>query len=211
MRLEGKTVLVTGAARGIGAAIASACLREGAIVWSTDLWSLPAGELLPDPPADGPPLYRRRLDVRLEAQWEAVIGEVLSVCGRLDVVVNNAGITGFEAGLVPHDPENASLADWRAVHETNLDGGVSRLQARHPRHAPEPRRLDHQHILPLRSGRHTRGRGLCVLEGGDPQSYANGGTLLRRAGPRYPLQFHPSGRHSDADVGSRCWAMGRTG
>jgi NAD(P)-dependent dehydrogenase (short-subunit alcohol dehydrogenase family) len=150
MRLEGKTVLVTGAARGIGAAIASACLREGAIVWSTDLWSLPAGELLPDPPADGPPLYRRRLDVRLEAQWEAVIGEVLSVCGRLDVVVNNAGITGFEAGLVPHDPENASLADWRAVHETNLDGVF--LGCKHAIRAMRPNRAGSIINISSRSG-----------------------------------------------------------
>jgi len=37
-------------------------------------------------------------------------------------VVNNAGITGFEEAMRPHDPEHASLADWRAVHEVNLDG-----------------------------------------------------------------------------------------
>lgn len=38
-----------------------------------------------------------------------------------DVVVNNAGITGFEDGAVPHDPEHASLEAWRAVHLVNLD------------------------------------------------------------------------------------------
>jgi NAD(P)-dependent dehydrogenase (short-subunit alcohol dehydrogenase family) len=38
------------------------------------------------------------------------------------VVVNNAGIAGFESGFVAHDPEHASLDDWRAVHRTNLDG-----------------------------------------------------------------------------------------
>ncbi len=38
------------------------------------------------------------------------------------MVVNNAGITGFEEGIVPHDPEHASLADWHQVHRTNLDG-----------------------------------------------------------------------------------------
>src|SRR6056297_2678321 len=39
-----------------------------------------------------------------------------------DVLVNNAGITGFEETMRPHDPEHASLADWRAVHAVNLDG-----------------------------------------------------------------------------------------
>ncbi len=38
------------------------------------------------------------------------------------MVVNNAGITGFEDGFVAHDPETAALADWRAVHAVNLDG-----------------------------------------------------------------------------------------
>ena len=42
--------------------------------------------------------------------------------GALDVVVNNAGVTGFEAAARPHDPEHATLADWRAVHAINLDG-----------------------------------------------------------------------------------------
>ena len=40
----------------------------------------------------------------------------------MEVVVNNAGVTGFEEGIVPHDPENAALEDWRAVHRVNLDG-----------------------------------------------------------------------------------------
>lgn len=38
------------------------------------------------------------------------------------MLVNNAGITGFESGVAAHDPEHADLVDWRAVHATNLDG-----------------------------------------------------------------------------------------
>jgi NAD(P)-dependent dehydrogenase (short-subunit alcohol dehydrogenase family) len=58
------------------------------------------------------------LDVREEADWHALAGEVPAI----DVLVNNAGVTGFEQGAVAHDPEHASLADWRAVHAVNLDG-----------------------------------------------------------------------------------------
>ena len=58
------------------------------------------------------------LDVREEADWAALV----AVVPIMDVLVNNAGITGFEHGAVAHDPEHASLADWRAVHATNLDG-----------------------------------------------------------------------------------------
>ena len=59
-----------------------------------------------------------RLDVSSERDWE-MLARICPVC---DVLVNNAGITGFEEGLRPHDPENASLEDWRAVHAVNLDG-----------------------------------------------------------------------------------------
>ena len=40
----------------------------------------------------------------------------------MNIVVNNAGITGFEDGNFVYDPENASLDDWHKVHRTNLDG-----------------------------------------------------------------------------------------
>lgn len=118
-RLKGKVAVVTGAARGIGAAVARAFVAEGATTLLTDL----AG-------SDGAALAMSLgvladfgvLDVRLEDDWAATMRLVLERHGRLDVLVNNAGITGFEDGPVAQDPENASLADWRAVHATNLDG-----------------------------------------------------------------------------------------
>ncbi|HNJ48042.1 MAG TPA: SDR family oxidoreductase [Novosphingobium sp.] len=112
-RLMGKTCVVTGAARGIGRAICETFVREGAEVILTDI-DRTAGEAAATALGCG----FMALDVREEADWAALARHV-PVC---DVVVNNAGITGFENSPGPHDPENASLADWRAVHATNLDG-----------------------------------------------------------------------------------------
>lgn len=115
-RLEGKTALVSGAGRGIGAAIAEAFVREGATVWVTDLDPVAAADL-----ATRLGARSARLDVREEADWIQVMASLLDAHGRLDVLVNNAGISGLEQGA-RHDPEHASLADWRAVMAVNLDG-----------------------------------------------------------------------------------------
>jgi NAD(P)-dependent dehydrogenase (short-subunit alcohol dehydrogenase family) len=118
-RLAGKTALVTGAAQGIGLAIARAFVEAGARVLLTDINDVRgqrAAEVL------GAQAGYRRLDVREEEDWNQVVQDWISEAARLDVLVNNAGITGFEAGLAAHDPEHAELASWRAVHATNLDG-----------------------------------------------------------------------------------------
>ena len=126
-RLEGKVALITGAARGIGAGIARAFAAEGALVWITDVDDA-AGQALADTLVGASAGSRagraeyHHLDVREEAKWQAAIDALLTAHGHLDVLVNNAGISGFEHGPVPHDPEHASLEDWRAVHRLNLDG-----------------------------------------------------------------------------------------
>ncbi|MDP9087418.1 MAG: glucose 1-dehydrogenase [Pseudomonadota bacterium] len=118
-RLNGKIALVTGAARGIGEAIVRSFVREGAHVHLTDIECTAVERLAAEL---GTPATFARLDVREEADWSRVTSSVVESFGHLDVVVNNAAITGFETGLVAHDPENSSLEDWRAVHRTNLDG-----------------------------------------------------------------------------------------
>lgn len=119
LRLIDKIALVTGAAQGIGEAIARAFVTEGATVFLTDIKDA-AGEELAE--ALGPQARYHRLDVRREGDWETVVNAVLEAHARLDILVNNAGITGFETGQAAHDPEHATLEDWRRVHETNLDG-----------------------------------------------------------------------------------------
>lgn len=117
-RLEGKVALVTGGARGIGAAIARAFAAEGARVWVTDIDD-GAGEALVSELGDG---HRyAHLDVAREEDW-SVVDSLVAEEGRLDILVNNAGITGLEDGPARHDPEHASLEEWHRVHRVNLDG-----------------------------------------------------------------------------------------
>lgn len=112
-RLTNKSCVVTGAARGIGRAIAERFIAEGADVILTDIDG-DAGQAA----ADAIGARFEPLDVREEAHW----ARLATIAPVIDVLVNNAGITGFEDGPVPHDPEHASLSDWRAVHAVNLDG-----------------------------------------------------------------------------------------
>jgi len=112
-RLQNKTALITGAAQGIGAAIAKAFVEEGAQVTLTDIDD-DVGQAY----ADQIGAAYRRLDVSSEADWV----NALTVLPKLDILVNNAGITGFESGELIQDPENVSMDAWRAVHSVNLDG-----------------------------------------------------------------------------------------
>ena len=118
-RLQGKVALITGAASGIGEGIARAFAAEGAVVFVSDIRDA-EGTAVADSLKSS--AHYVHLDVREESQWQAVVQSILGSEGKLDIVVNNAGITGFEGTPVSHDPEHASLDDWRAVIVTNLDG-----------------------------------------------------------------------------------------
>lgn len=125
--LHGKVALVTGAGRGIGLATARAMHAQGATVFLSDLSTEAVGRAAR---TLGDRAFALTLDVRDEVAWSRACDAVIAQAGRLDVLVNNAGITGFDApdGTSPatppaaHDPEHASLADWHAVLATNLDG-----------------------------------------------------------------------------------------
>lgn len=134
--------LVTGAARGIGLAIARAMAAEGAWVVLTDvrdeLGTSAAREI-------GSGARYLRLDVRREDDWARVMGEVSRGPGPLSVLCNNAGITGLEppdAALPdqpppgPHEPERVSLEAWRGVMATNVEGAL--LGCRHAMAAMSP-------------------------------------------------------------------------
>ena len=111
--LDHKRALVTGGARGIGAAIARAFAAEGARVIIADIDEAGGGALAAAIDAEFV-----ALDVADEVGWQ----NFALAHPAIDIVVNNAGITGFEDSAGPHDPEQASLAEWHKVHRVNLDG-----------------------------------------------------------------------------------------
>lgn len=115
-RLKDKVALVTGGAQGIGKAIVRSFAAEGARVIIADI-DPREGEALA---AELSGAVFRRLDVADEAQWIAVLDSVVADFGRLDVLVNNAGITG--RADAKNDPEHTTLEDWRRVMRVNTDG-----------------------------------------------------------------------------------------
>ncbi len=92
-RLEGKVCLITGAGQGIGEATALKFAREGAIVIACDLKREQVEAVAKACQASGAKAEGQVMDVTNRAQVEAVVAQVIATHGRLDVLVNNAGIT----------------------------------------------------------------------------------------------------------------------
>ena len=118
-RLNGKIALVTGAARGIGQAIAEMFASQGAIVIVSDINGSDGKKVAENIGSDTEYLH---LDVGLESDWQKIAKYIATKYEKLDILVNNAGITGFFETQGPHDPENLDLDSWHKVHQTNLDG-----------------------------------------------------------------------------------------
>lgn len=118
-RLEGKIALITGAAQGIGKATAIILAREGAQVIVSDINDLEGNKVAKE---IGNGTRYIHLDVQEENQWKDAMKAILELYGKLNILVNNAGVTGFQEGFGSQDPENASLSSWRKVHAVNSDG-----------------------------------------------------------------------------------------
>ncbi|WP_161890601.1 3-oxoacyl-[acyl-carrier-protein] reductase [Pontibacter russatus] len=113
--LEGKVALVTGASKGIGRAIAQKFVEAGAQVAFTYLSSVEKGQQLEQElSAGGGKAKGYRSDAANTAQAEQLVEDVVKEFGRLDIVVNNAGIT--RDGLLMRMNEE----QWDAVINTNL-------------------------------------------------------------------------------------------
>ena len=94
MRLEGKVAIVTGAASGMGAATARRFGREGAKVVVADMLENEGRAVAQEIVRANGAAEFMRLDVADEANWNAVVDATIAKYGKLDVLVNNAGISG---------------------------------------------------------------------------------------------------------------------
>ena len=119
-RVEGKVCVVTGGARGLGLAAVEALLAEGGKVLLTDI-DKAEGETQAQ--RLGANAMFRVQDATQQDQWNETLDAVIAKWGRLDVVVNNAGI-----GLIG-DVEKASLKDWQRTLDINLTGVFLGTQA----------------------------------------------------------------------------------
>jgi 3-oxoacyl-[acyl-carrier protein] reductase len=116
-RLEGQAVLVTGGSRGIGRSCVELVAAEGARVAFTYRANAAAAEdTLGVVKGSGAECLAIKADGTDLAQVEAAVEAVLEAYGRIDVLVNNAGIIRDQL-LLAMEPD-----EWKAVLETNLDG-----------------------------------------------------------------------------------------
>ena len=116
MRLKGKAALVTGGARGIGAAIARLFAQEGAKVSIGDVLEAQGYKRAEDLRRLGRTVTFHPLDVTKEEAWQRAVETTVNEFGGLDILVNNAGI-GTRTGL-----EEVSREEWERTMDVNAKG-----------------------------------------------------------------------------------------
>lgn len=116
MRLEGKVAIITGGARGQGAAEARMFAREGAKVVFGDILDDDGKKVEAEINEAGGEATYVTLDVTDEDSWSAAIQTAVSSYGKVDILVNNAGIVSWNAG------DDATVEEWDSVMDVNAKG-----------------------------------------------------------------------------------------
>jgi cyclopentanol dehydrogenase len=116
MRLAGKVALISGGARGMGAAEARLFAREGARVVVADVLEAEGQAVAAEVNADGGQSVFARLDVTSESDWGQAIALAVSRFGALNVLINNAGIGGSSR------VEDTTAEAWDRVMDVNAKG-----------------------------------------------------------------------------------------
>ncbi|HZT47458.1 MAG TPA: glucose 1-dehydrogenase [Hyphomicrobiaceae bacterium] len=115
MRLQDKVAIVTGAASGMGAATARLFAREGAKVVVADVLDEEGRAVADSIKSNRGEARFQHLDVSSEKEWEAAVAATLAAYGKIDILINNAGVSGS-------DPDRLSLATWDRQMTINAKG-----------------------------------------------------------------------------------------
>jgi len=126
MRLAGKVALVSGAASGMGQSEATIFAREGAKVIVADILEMEGKQVADKIAAGGGQARFVKLDVTSEGEWDAAVKAAVGAFGKLDVLVNNAGISGT------YDTDMLSSAAWDKVMAVNAKGVFLGMKAAIP-------------------------------------------------------------------------------
>lgn len=126
MSVEGKVVIVTGAAQGIGRAHAEVLAAEGARVVLADLQADPVAGVAAGIRDGGGEAIAVAADISSREQMQALAAQAVEAFGRIDALVNNAAIY---AGYVHHTLLTLPLAEWQRFVEVNLTGLLLGAQA----------------------------------------------------------------------------------
>ena len=116
MRLERKVALITGGARGMGAAEAKLFSREGAKVVICDILEVEGRQTEAEINETGGDAIFVKLDVTQQSEWDAAISRTVEQFGKLDVIVNNAGIAMRES------IEEMTVEQWDQIMDVNAKG-----------------------------------------------------------------------------------------
>ena len=116
MRLAGKVALITGGASGMGQSEATIFAREGAKIVVADVLQAEASEVVARITKAGGQARFVELDVTSEAGWRDAVATTVASFGKLDVLVNNAGISGT------FDPDTMSTTAWDKLMNVNAKG-----------------------------------------------------------------------------------------
>jgi NAD(P)-dependent dehydrogenase (short-subunit alcohol dehydrogenase family) len=115
MRLKDKVTIITGGASGMGAATARLFAREGAKVIVADVLEAEGRDVAQSIASKGGEARFQLLDVASEKDWEATVAATLAAYGKIDVLINNAGVSGS-------DPDRLSMSTWERQMSINAKG-----------------------------------------------------------------------------------------
>ncbi len=125
MRLKDKVAIISGAASGMGAATARLFAAEGARVVVADLLEDEGAELAAEIGAAGGEARFQVLDVTSEAGWDGLIADTIAAYGQLDVLINNAGVSGSH-------PDILNIPTWDEQMNVNARGVFLGMRAAIP-------------------------------------------------------------------------------